>query len=126
MFKKSKLTLSIVLLAIVLLVVFSSATADGGPDGSDRPVTVMTRNLYLGADLTPIFSALQTGEPPLDVAVATVYGQAMASQIPLRAQAIAGEIATAHIEDFALPHQLFHRLPDLLPGRLAIHVMHLV
>lgn len=96
MFRKSKLSLSIVLLTVLLLAVFSSVAADEkSPDGSDRPVTVMTRNLYLGADLGPIFSALQTGSPPLDEAVAMVYGQAMASQIPLRAQAIAGEIAAA-------------------------------
>jgi endonuclease/exonuclease/phosphatase family metal-dependent hydrolase len=96
MFSRSNTKVFVILLVVLLLAVFTSAVgADSQSDGSDRPVTVMTRNLYLGAELTPIFSAIQTGSPPLEEAVATVYGQAMASQIPLRAQAIAGEIAAA-------------------------------
>jgi endonuclease/exonuclease/phosphatase family metal-dependent hydrolase len=101
MFKRTNSRVFVVLLAVLLLIVFTSAAgADGDTvgrqrDGSDRPVTVMTRNLYLGADLSPIFSAILYGSPPLDAAVAQVYGQAMASQIPVRAHAIAGEIAAA-------------------------------
>lgn len=101
LFKKKTLFIGLLLIAALLIAVSASGVgATGGPDGrprdgSDRPVTVMTRNLYLGADLTPVFSAILYGTPPLEVAVAQVYGQAMASQIPVRAQAIAGEIAAA-------------------------------
>ena len=101
MFKRTYLKVFVLLLAVLLLAVFTSAAGANGDaagqprDGSDRPVTVMTRNLYLGADLSPVFNAILTGTPPLEVAVAQVYGQAMASQIPLRAQTIAGEIAAA-------------------------------
>src|SRR5207302_3117582 len=38
----------------------------------------------------------------------------------------AGEVGAAHVEDLALAHQLLHALPDLLPGRAARDVVHLV
>src|SRR5206468_1044037 len=38
----------------------------------------------------------------------------------------AGEVAAPHVDDLSLEVQLFHRLPDLLPGRFAIDMMHLV
>ena len=62
-----------------------------------KPLTVMTRNLYLGADLTRAFAALQA--PPdrqLDVLIgATTTIRAIVDQtnFPLRAQRIAAEIA---------------------------------
>ena len=37
-----------------------------------------------------------------------------------------GEVAAAHVEDLALLHQLFHRLPDLFPRRGPFNVVHLV
>src|SRR5690606_37685874 len=37
-----------------------------------------------------------------------------------------GEVAAADVEDLALAEQLLHRLPDLLPRRAAIDVVHLV
>lgn len=54
-------------------------------------VTVMSRNLYLGTDLTPILQA-QT-QLQLAMAVGTAYGQVVASNIPERAMADAQEIA---------------------------------
>jgi len=62
-----------------------------------KPLTVMTRNLYLGADLTRAFAALQA--PPdrqLDVLIgATTTIRAIVDQtnFPLRAQRLAAEIA---------------------------------
>ncbi|MNL14788.1 hypothetical protein D3C87_1357450 [compost metagenome] len=38
----------------------------------------------------------------------------------------AGEVGTADVDHLPLAHELLHRLPDLLPGRGPIHVMHLV
>src|ERR1041385_5818748 len=37
-----------------------------------------------------------------------------------------GEVAAAHIEDFAFPDELLHRLPDFVPGRCPLDVVHLV
>jgi endonuclease/exonuclease/phosphatase family metal-dependent hydrolase len=62
-----------------------------------KPLTVMTRNLYLGADLTRAFAALQA--PPdrqLEVLIgATTTIRAIVDQtnFPLRAQRLAAEIA---------------------------------
>jgi endonuclease/exonuclease/phosphatase family metal-dependent hydrolase len=94
----------IIAIAVIVLVVLA-APASGSPDrdaptdhevpvGRDRSVTVMSRNVYLGADLTPIYGALTTGDPAIiAAAVELVYGQAMSSDFVGRAEAIADEIA---------------------------------
>lgn len=69
----------------------------GHGDRRGKPLTVMTRNLYLGADLTRAFAALQA--PPdrqLDVLIgATTTIRAIVDQtnFPLRARRLASEIA---------------------------------
>ena len=85
------------LLAIVLIIsVVVVGVASAGSNGNGPPVTVLTRNLYLGADLTPIFEAAETGDPFVVVqAITEVYLQAMASDIPARAAAVADEIAAS-------------------------------
>src|SRR6188508_1760303 len=45
--------------------------------------------------------------------------------LPLR-QLPPGKIAGAGIQNLALPHQLLHGLPDFVPGRLAVDMVHLV
>lgn len=71
---------------LLVLTVFSAPTfADGDI------VKVMTRNQYLGADLTPIILA-QTPEE-FFVAAATALTQAAANNFPLRAQRLATEVA---------------------------------
>jgi endonuclease/exonuclease/phosphatase family metal-dependent hydrolase len=74
-----------------------AAAAHGQTHGGGKPLTVMTRNLYLGADLTRAFAALQA--PPdrqLEVLIgATTTIRAIVDQtnFPLRAQRLAAEIA---------------------------------
>jgi hypothetical protein len=63
-----------------------------GSDGG-RAVTVMTRNVYIGTALDPIFAA-RTPEALLS-ATATAFGNVQATNFPARAQALAGEIAAA-------------------------------
>ncbi len=96
MFQK-KTYLVILLLAFVLVLGFTAAApAAADSNGNGPPVKVMTRNLYLGADLTPIFEAAQSGDPiQVVLAITTVYQQAMASDIPSRAAAVADEIAAS-------------------------------
>jgi hypothetical protein len=74
---------------VALLLVLPAAAADAAPGSSnrDREVTVMSRNLYLGASLTPLI----VGPDPL-AAVRQVWAQVQATDFPLRAQALADEI----------------------------------
>jgi endonuclease/exonuclease/phosphatase family metal-dependent hydrolase len=69
--------------------------ADPGPrwessQGVD-PVKVLTRNLYLGADLDPIIGAPSPGAIP--VLAAAAWASVQASDIPSRAALLAAEIA---------------------------------
>jgi endonuclease/exonuclease/phosphatase family metal-dependent hydrolase len=87
------LLLAVLLIAIVPLNMVLANSPE--PVREDRPVTVMTRNLYLGADLTPIFQAIGTGDPTLiGQATFQVYQNALNSNIPGRASVIAHEIAS--------------------------------
>lgn len=60
-------------------------------------VTVMSRNIYLGAEISPMLSA----SSPTEVAIlaAQMYGQVVANDFPRRAEALADEIASA-LPDF--------------------------
>jgi endonuclease/exonuclease/phosphatase family metal-dependent hydrolase len=69
----------------VLWVVGTAEAVAGGK------ITVMTRNLYLGADLAPILTA--TTETDFFVSAAAVLGQIAATNFPERAEALAAEIA---------------------------------
>lgn len=75
---------AVVVVAIVLSVWAAPAAGHG------RQVTVMSRNLFIGANLDPIFSA-QTF-PQLVGAATTVFLESQATRFPERAQAIADEI----------------------------------
>ena len=60
---------------------------------TDRPVRVMTRNLYIGADLTPAVTA--TSFQDLAIKVAQIYGRVQATDFRARATVLAREIADA-------------------------------
>jgi endonuclease/exonuclease/phosphatase family metal-dependent hydrolase len=60
--------------------------------GSDRPVTVMSRNMFIGTDLSPVLGATSFDE--FLVAVANAYLNVQQSNIPERAAAVADEIQT--------------------------------
>ena len=89
----------VALVALGALVVGSAAVAAPRRDvpvGPDRTLTVMTRNVYFGADLTPVVDAATAGADPatLLLAAAGAYLQAANSDFGFRAEAIADEIAT--------------------------------
>lgn len=90
-------------LAVAALAVPAEATKPGtgdakprGPAAPARTVDVMTRNLYLGASLTPIVTALAGGDPGRIVAAATrTWGEVQASEPEARMAAVADEIVAA-------------------------------
>lgn len=87
------LTVLLVVVTAWLLAVPATAAPGGVPRA---PITVMTRNLYLGADLMPVLTAASGTE--LVTAAAAVYQQVGANDFPERAQAIAAEIAEAGVD----------------------------
>ncbi len=84
-----------VVLLFALLIDFASGelwAAGAGPSGHARGrLTVATYNLYLGADLTPIFSA--SSEEELVRRAGEAYAQMVRTDFPSRAQAIAKLLA---------------------------------
>jgi len=76
-----------------VLVALLAATAVSAGHARRAPVTlrVMTRNLYLGANLDPIVKAKSA--PEAFAAVAAGWAQVQANDFPVRARAIAREIA---------------------------------
>lgn len=58
--------------------------------GSDSKITVMTRNIYLGADLSRVLAA--TTFPEFVAAVSATFAQVQATNFPERAEALADEI----------------------------------
>jgi endonuclease/exonuclease/phosphatase family metal-dependent hydrolase len=84
-----RLSVAIAVLALIVL-----ATAPAGAEEAaliaERRFTAMTYNLYLGADLAPIFVA--PPGPPLVEAAGQVFAQMVQTNFPERAEVIAREI----------------------------------
>jgi endonuclease/exonuclease/phosphatase family metal-dependent hydrolase len=78
---------------VVAALAASCALAKSDPGKSDREITVMTRNLFLGTDLQPIFAA--TTLPALAGAAGAGWAQVQANNFPTRAEALADEIAAS-------------------------------
>jgi endonuclease/exonuclease/phosphatase family metal-dependent hydrolase len=74
----------------------ASAGESGHSENKTKDVTVMTQNLYFGADLAPAIAALASGDGASIVgAVSATYAKVIATNFPERAKAIAKEIAAA-------------------------------
>jgi len=94
--KQSVLSLSkkllVPLLAVSSLSISATAAADHYYE-TDK-IKVMSRNLYLGADIFPVIAAAQDPNPiAVPLAVTDVFTSMQASNFPERAQAIADEIS---------------------------------
>src|SRR3954470_13769589 len=78
------------------LIVFIAAFTAPAPVAQAAPaqrITVMTRNLFLGADLIPL--ATSPAGPPFEKAAGDVLRQVLASEPDARMKLVAGEIAKA-------------------------------
>ena len=83
---------SALVISIVLAGVLQPSAAGASAD-APRPVKVMTRNLYLGADLAPVFGAPDV--PTLLAVAAQQFQKVQATNFPARAVALAREIQDA-------------------------------
>jgi endonuclease/exonuclease/phosphatase family metal-dependent hydrolase len=69
----------------------SGAEAALSAGARNLPLTVMSRNLYLGTDLTPLFTVADPAQIPFQIAA--LWEKVVANDFPTRARAIAEEIA---------------------------------
>jgi endonuclease/exonuclease/phosphatase family metal-dependent hydrolase len=78
-----------------------------------RPLRFMTRNLYLGASLTPIFSA--TSQADLIARASQAWGQVQASNFPARAERLVDEIEAERPDLVGLQEVTLYRI-SAFPG----------
>src|SRR5436309_2653630 len=104
------------LFALGASVAAGAAQAAGAPQ--PPTVTVMTRNVYFGADLLPI--ALATTPQQLIDAASAIFASAQATKIPERAEAIADEIAAMQPDLVGLQEMVLWRthFPATFPPSL--------
>jgi hypothetical protein len=83
----------LVALVALLITALAAPVAAAPPDQArnERELTVMSRNLYLGTDLTPLFAA--TSVEGLQAPLASRWQEVQDTDFTLRARALAGEIA---------------------------------
>lgn len=89
-----------VIVLVLVMVSLASGESKAESAGGHQNVLVMTQNDYLGADLSPIFSA--TDPAAVAAAAAVVWGEVQGSDIPRRAAKIGDEIAAAQPDLVAL------------------------
>ncbi len=78
---------------LALSVAPASAARSHGHHHGAKHLVVMTQNLYLGSPLTPALDPSVDTPAEFVAAVATIYGNALATNFPARAQAIADTVA---------------------------------
>ena len=81
-------------LLLALLLLPGASLLAASPGNSARTATVMTRNVYLGADLAPAIFAVVTGGDVV-AAVTEVWAAVRFTDFPARAEGLAAEIAAA-------------------------------
>ena len=86
-------SIAVVFLAALVIGRVRATGPSPAPSPPAAPVTVMTRNLYLGADLRPAITA--TTPEASQAAVASIFSVAQRTDFPGRAVALAREIADA-------------------------------
>jgi hypothetical protein len=110
------------LLLLIAATVLSTACDDTTtPVGETAEVTVMTRNLYLGADIFRIMDATTPQEVP--AIVAEIFGIMVANDFPARAGALAAEIQENEPHLIGLQEVTLYRIQDPhVPHSLATEV----
>lgn len=116
---------------VICVVTVLLASCEGGPNDplangelslsshgsrSEATVKIMTRNIYQGAPLTPLFApGLPPGQVP--IVAAQIWSQVLATNFADRAEALADEIATVEPELVGLQEVALYRMQ--VPGDAA-------
>jgi hypothetical protein len=110
------------LLLLIAATVLSTACDDTTtPVGETAEVTVMTRNLYLGADIFRIMDA--TGPEQIPAIVAEIFGIMVTNDFPARAGALAAEIQENDPHLIGLQEVTLYRIQDPhVPNSLATEI----
>jgi endonuclease/exonuclease/phosphatase family metal-dependent hydrolase len=104
-----------VAIAATFLMASSGAARASAPPFAERRMTAMTQNLYLGANLVPLFGP--TGND-LVVQAAIAYAHVVQTDFPSRARAIAEEISVARPDVIGLQEvALWQTAPIADPAR---------
>jgi endonuclease/exonuclease/phosphatase family metal-dependent hydrolase len=93
---------------------------DGPPEGPGIPLTVFTRNLYLGSDITPLVTIPSPEQVP--AAAAAIWANIQASNFPERAKVLAAQIVALAPDIVALQEVTLYRRQtpsDYQPGDAA-------
>jgi endonuclease/exonuclease/phosphatase family metal-dependent hydrolase len=92
--RRTRRTILVSLLVALLATTLAAPGSASPPPQAqdDRALTVMTRNLYLGTELGPVFAA--DGLEELQAALVGRWQEMIANDFPSRAHALAAEIAT--------------------------------
>jgi endonuclease/exonuclease/phosphatase family metal-dependent hydrolase len=103
----------------VVAVAGPAATASAKPKAKAKPdVTVMSRNLYLGADIIKLVSAANVDD--MKQQVKTLHEDVDKTNFPVRATAIAAEIAAKKPDLIAVQEVArYYRSADATPGQAA-------
>lgn len=104
---------AVVPLVVATLVVYTSPAAGTPPAHAERRFTAMTYNLYLGANLQPLFG-LPFG-PALFAAAGQVYAHVVQTDFPARAEAIAELIAETSPDVIGLQEVALWQTASLTP-----------
>ena len=115
--------------AVAALVVVLATACQ--PEDKTTQVTVMSRNLYLGADLDPILFALvgfETGQIPPSQFNAVIgpladqaWAEVQATDFPARAKVVAGEIASQQPELVGLQEAALWRTGTAPPATTVVY-----
>lgn len=111
----------VAVLAIVLLIP-AAAAAKGKPaghhdNGKGKVVGVMTRNLYLGADLAPVIAAENTEQ--VVTASGAVLRDVIANDFPTRAKGLANEILSEKPDLVGLQEVAYWQTTPITPAGTA-------
>lgn len=111
------------ILALLLPTAAAAKKANHSDNGKGKVVNVMTRNLYLGADLAPVIAAKTTEE--VVTASGAIMRDVIANNFPLRAEGLAAEILRTKPDLVGLQEVAYWQATPITPPGQAVTIDYL-